>query len=718
VKAQLDALIGVTLKHEGVDRFELRAVIGHGGMGAVYDAVDRKNDYPVAVKIILPALAADLGTRQELTQRFLREARNTIRLSHQNIVTVKDSGEDIDREMLYLVMEKLAGRTLQDEIDKHGRILPKRAVHILAQACAAIDYAHTENQIHRDLKPSNLMLIKRGRESDFVKVLDFGLARSSKGDDKLTGTGQILGTAHYMAPEQVDARYSLGPACDIWAMGVVAYHVLSGQVPFVGNTLGAIFYSIQTTKHEPLAKVVPGLPKSLSDVVDRALHKRPDARFRTMDDLRDAFESAVRSVAAEPAVTRPTPPPMPVQPEPVSVVPETLPPPSIAEQLSKTIPPVASSPRLDPNAAARAQPGAQRMRVAVDRKLDVTTPHAGVLAATRPALCAFGDNAALLYEQAPAGASRVGCQLIRPGLGMSSQIALTRPPSIALAPTAIAIDGRLLVAWVDARARNGTSQIYAGLWSPDETAAVSENALGDPGARVAAPTIAPTREGAIVAWHEVVRNAARVVVVLLDRTGRVVSGPIKSPSGSFPTIACGPDSSLVAWHEVASAGEKPSIRVCSIALSHGHTSTPVRWPHDNNAAFPVLAPVGDGSFVMLWWCGAPTPAAMICRVSRDGTPAGEPVRLGPASKVAHRGNLVAVAGGFVASWTARPTEGVVASWIASDLSGPPQDPTALDDSRPASATLARLGEGVVAVWSKRGEWAAALDLTQLALVPA
>ena len=683
LNAQLGALIGIKLG----ERFELRGILGHGGMGAVFDGWDHQFEAAVAIKIILPSLTTHAGHRAELMARFRREAKNTFQLRHQHIVTVTDFGEDVERQMLFLVMEKLIGSDLDDELREAGRLPPRRVVKILGQACMAIDHAHQANQIHRDLKPSNLMLIKRGRDADFVKVLDFGLARSETGEDKLSRTGQMLGTPHYMAPEQIDG-HNVDRRCDIYAMGAVAYHLLSGHVPFPGATLEAVLHAQKHARQQRLCDVVPGLPQALSDAVDRALHKRPDARYLTMEDFRDALESAVRAMPAGAAVTPPL-------------------------RMYDVSPPWSDDPPVPP-AVPLPAPSPQRKRVAVTASAEVVTAQAGGLSASRPVLVTLGDSTALLYEHTASGVSRIAWQRITPELAAGPPVILTRAPAIALAPAAAGTDGRAFVAWVDVR--SGKPQVRGGPWAPADSARIADAALGAPSDHVGPLAIAATPFGAIVTWHEVSGGRAIVFALAVDPVGGA-SEPFRA-AGACPAISVGGEGVLLAWHDAAVAGQARSIHLCAMSRVTPYPATVLRWPHGAPAAFPVLAPARDGTLAMLWWCGGPAPAAMLSRISRHGTPISDPIRLGPASRTPHRGSLVAIDDGLVAAWTAPAPDGVVASWMPGDLAGPVPEPTALDRRCPSRACLTRLGDDLVAAWTAPRDGVAALNLSRIAVVAA
>ena len=183
-------------------RYRLEAKLGSGGMGVVYRATDQTMHRPVAVKLVRGVDGVTLD--DEVAGRFLREAKNTARVQHENIIEVYDLGRS-DQGDMYFVMELLEGESLSTMLRREGKIKPALAVHIARQMCAALHVAHAAGIIHRDLKPANVMLVQRGNDASYVKVLDFGVAKSYTPDQQtqLTHTGMLVGTVEYMAPEQI-----------------------------------------------------------------------------------------------------------------------------------------------------------------------------------------------------------------------------------------------------------------------------------------------------------------------------------------------------------------------------------------------------------------------------------------------------------------------------------------------------------------------------------
>ena len=265
----------------------VEALIGQGGMGAVYRARQKRLDRAVALKI----LPAELGRDPAFAGRFEREALALARLNHPNLVTIHDVGRA--GEWCYLVMELVEGATLR-EVLRTGRLSPREALAVIPQLCDALQYAHDAGVVHRDIKPENILLDRRGR----VKIADFGLAKLiGPGDGaSLTRTGMVLGTVHYMAPEQVEGSAAVDHRADIYSLGVVFYEMLTGGLP-----LG---------RFDPPSRRIE-IDVRLDEVVLRTLEKDPAKRFQKAGQVQQAVE-AVRDQAPQPApVPPPAPPPVP-----------------------------------------------------------------------------------------------------------------------------------------------------------------------------------------------------------------------------------------------------------------------------------------------------------------------------------------------------------------------------------------------------------------------
>jgi len=273
-------------------RYRLEAKLGSGGMGVVYRATDLTMQRHVAVKLIrgVDGVALD----EEVASRFLREAKNTARIQHENIIEVFDFGRSEEDDMFF-VMELLEGESLSAKLRREGKLSPEVGVHIVRQMCAALHVAHSAGIIHRDLKPANVMLIKRAGDASYVKVLDFGVAKSYGAPDQqtdLTHTGMLVGTVEYMAPEQIMGKKVDGRT-DIYALGVVMYRMFAGKAPFRDGGVPALIHAHLNVLPKPITETASEVPGALDRVVLRCLAKRPEQRYESMEELSRALAAAI-----------------------------------------------------------------------------------------------------------------------------------------------------------------------------------------------------------------------------------------------------------------------------------------------------------------------------------------------------------------------------------------------------------------------------------------
>lgn len=266
-------------------QYTIDTLIGVGGMGAVYLAEHSLTHQQVAVKVLWP----DLATNPAEVKRFTREARAASVLTHPNTVRVYDFGRDDHSGAIYMVMEYLQGAKLSDVLRDTPVLEPGRVVHIGTQCCKALEEAHTKGLVHRDLKPDNIFLQEVAGEHDFVKVLDFGLAKFVKGDyerDTLTRTGYVVGSPEYMAPEQAIGS-EIGPAVDIYSLGIVLYECLTGDLPFDAETTAQVLRKhIMETAPRMFEEGKSPVSAALEQVVMQCLEKDPDARPPSAGALR------------------------------------------------------------------------------------------------------------------------------------------------------------------------------------------------------------------------------------------------------------------------------------------------------------------------------------------------------------------------------------------------------------------------------------------------
>ncbi len=295
VKIKKDKLLGQILN----ERYKVVEEIGRGGMSIVYKGVHELMDRLVAIKVLLPQLVSD----QTSIKRFQVEAQAASCLSHPNVITIYDYGV-VDDEQPFLVMDFLEGESLSEIIKRDDHVEMKRTIPIFMQAAEALEHAHQKGVIHRDLKSSNIMLINFEGKDDFVKVVDFGIAKlmpsSGKQAQHLTATGEIFGSPIYMSPEQCTGS-TLDARSDIYSMGAMMYEALTGQPPIMGRSVVETMEMHLTTPPPPLKETRPDLDinESLERVVMKALSKKPEARFQKMQELRDALEGVSKLLEQE-----------------------------------------------------------------------------------------------------------------------------------------------------------------------------------------------------------------------------------------------------------------------------------------------------------------------------------------------------------------------------------------------------------------------------------
>ncbi len=266
-------------------RYRILSRVGEGGMAEVYRARDSVLNRIVAIKVLRPQFASD----EEFVERFRREAQAAASLSHPNIVSIYDVGQDGDR--YYIVMEYVSGRSLKDVIREHGSLPPEKAAWIALQILAALEHAHENNIVHRDIKPHNILVTADGR----VKVTDFGIARATS-TSALTETGTIIGTVNYFSPEQAKGD-TVGVGSDIYSLGIVLYEMLTGRVPFRGDTPISIALQHLQSVAIPPSELKPGVPKDLDRIVMKALEKDASRRYQHARDMVRALEKYASPVS-------------------------------------------------------------------------------------------------------------------------------------------------------------------------------------------------------------------------------------------------------------------------------------------------------------------------------------------------------------------------------------------------------------------------------------
>ena len=273
-----DAYVGTVMD----GRYLVEKILGEGGMGVVYLGRHKSLDKRVAIKVLKRELAED----RDMLERFFNEARAASSIGSQHIVDISDFGMLPDGSA-YFVMELLDGRSLGEMMDVLKIVPTPRLVKVARQIGQALSAAHAAGIVHRDLKPDNIMLIQRGNEPDFVKILDFGIAKVTNAATRLTRTGSVFGTPHYMSPEQA-AGLSVDSRGDIYALGIILYEMACGKVPFDSdNYMGILTQHMYKAPPPPRTLVVPpnAVSPGLEAIIMKCLTKKPEGRYQTMDAL-------------------------------------------------------------------------------------------------------------------------------------------------------------------------------------------------------------------------------------------------------------------------------------------------------------------------------------------------------------------------------------------------------------------------------------------------
>jgi serine/threonine-protein kinase len=301
---QVDPLLGQTL----AGRYVIHKKLGEGGMGAVYLATHNLLEKQVALKV----LHGEFARKPDLVERFMQEAKSASRIRHENVIDISDFGTTPEG-LVFFAMELLKGHDLHEEIARArmaGQLLPwERSKRIFLQICAALGAAHALGIVHRDLKPENIYLVDFLGEPDFVKLLDFGIAKQTEvaeGDRKLTKTGMLFGTPEYMSPEQARGE-TVDQRVDVYAMGCILFQLVTGRVPFEAeNFMGVL--SLHLIEPPP---VLPpelfdsiGAPRAIAGVIDQALAKDRNQRFSSIDELARAVRRASGDKATGPVVAQ------------------------------------------------------------------------------------------------------------------------------------------------------------------------------------------------------------------------------------------------------------------------------------------------------------------------------------------------------------------------------------------------------------------------------
>jgi len=257
---------------EKIGKYDITGMLGKGAMGIVYKALDPDINREVAIKIIRFDLVSEESDKEEVMERFMREAQAAGKLTHPNIITIYDVGREGD--MTYIVMQYIKGRSLQKMVSSGEKISTQEVIQLMDQLCSALDYAHNNGIVHRDIKPANILMDKEGKPF----IVDFGVARIET--STLTEAGTTIGTPSYMSPEQVMGK-KVDRRSDIFSLGSILYELLTGRRAFLAQSITTVIYKIINEEPPALSEVKKGLPGSFEQVISKALAKDPDDRYST-----------------------------------------------------------------------------------------------------------------------------------------------------------------------------------------------------------------------------------------------------------------------------------------------------------------------------------------------------------------------------------------------------------------------------------------------------
>jgi serine/threonine-protein kinase len=266
------------------DDYRVERMIGQGGFGRVYAARDVRLGRAVAIKVIRP----DLAGARAFVDRFRSEGTALAKFRHPGIVPIYDIREY--EGLIYYVMPLIEGETVRAKLEKRGRLAPKETQRILIELCDCLAATHRGGIVHRDIKPDNVIL--EGAALGKALLMDFGIAKTVRELEESTG-GVLMGTPTYMSPEQVSGDTPLDHRSDIYSVGVMAYHMLTGRPPFQGNTAHAVLAGHVADRPEPIRRINPSVPRDLAEAVERCLEKRPEDRFQSASELSTALQGVV-----------------------------------------------------------------------------------------------------------------------------------------------------------------------------------------------------------------------------------------------------------------------------------------------------------------------------------------------------------------------------------------------------------------------------------------
>jgi serine/threonine-protein kinase len=282
-------------------KYRIVRIIGEGGMGAVYEGENTRIRRRVAIKV----LHAGVASNTEMVQRFEREAQVAGTVGNDHILEILDLGALPGGER-YMVMEYLDGETLTDRIKSRGRLTPSEATVLVKQVLQGLAAAHAAGIVHRDLKPDNIFILKeKAGTRDYVKIIDFGISKFAEqgASSRMTRTGALMGTPHYMAPEQATGSSEIDRRTDIYAVGIILYEAVTGRVPFQAETFNQLLFEIALAKITPASQLVPDLSPGIDSIIMKASARDPAHRFQTCEEFSaalDEWQASGRAVSIPP----------------------------------------------------------------------------------------------------------------------------------------------------------------------------------------------------------------------------------------------------------------------------------------------------------------------------------------------------------------------------------------------------------------------------------
>lgn len=445
-------------------KYRIDRVLGEGGMGVVVAATDMQLDRRVAIKFLLPEALVS----PDMVTRFSREARAAAKIQSEHVARVIDVGE-LETGAPYMVMEYLEGSDLAERVRSPPSVSPSDAARYVLQACEALAEAHAAGIVHRDLKPANLFLAQQPDRSVSVKVLDFGISKAPVGTGGITSTQAVMGSPHYMSPEQLVSAKHVDHRSDVWSLGIVLYEVLAGSPPFTGDTMPEIVAKILQSPLPNLRVLRPDVPRELEHLIARCTAKDPSARFGDVAELARALVAfapdAARSADRATRILGRSGPPL-------------------ADDRGSTqgVPPSFVSATLGAPSEVRSQAAWGNTRAAgVPRRRTAPYVVAGVLS-----LAAIVVGIAVVAGRAPASASAPAATAAQHADPLPPIVSISAPVVLAPSPAAISVESA--PPSVGAPAKSGAGKAPVARSKPTPSTSVASA----PPKPTEAPPVAPT----------------------------------------------------------------------------------------------------------------------------------------------------------------------------------------------------------------------------------